>query len=181
MTDPFIGELRIFAGNFPPQGWLFCDGLTLAISEYDVLFALIGTTYGGDGQNTFRLPDLRGRVPISQGTGSGGIGTYQLAQTGGAESVALTSQQLGGHNHNVTTITAPGTSATGSASSFLSDMGPAGATNTNVYAPFDAPSSVALNPATIGQAGGNLPHNNIQPSLAVNYIIAFQGIFPQRS
>jgi len=97
MSDPYVGEIRMFGGNFAPAGWSFCDGSSLSISENEVLYQLIGTTYGGDGQSTFNVPDLRGRVPVHQGTGAGG--NYQTGQTGGAEQVTLTSQQLPVHNH----------------------------------------------------------------------------------
>src|ERR1051326_1475358 len=107
MSTPYIGEIRLFAGNFAPVGWLFCDGSTLPISQYDVLFNLIGTTYGGDGQNTFDLPDLRGRVPLHQGSNQ--ASTYVLGEEGGVESVTLTTQQIPQHTHALQATTASGT------------------------------------------------------------------------
>jgi microcystin-dependent protein len=177
MSDPFIGEIRLFAGNFAPFGWLFCDGSLLPISEYNVLFALIGTTYGGDGQSTFALPDLRGRVPVH----IGGTQNYQVGERGGAETVTLTGAQIPLHNHAMSSVSAPGTVSTPSASSRLADMGPTGTVTPAVYKAFDGTSQIALNAQSIGAAGGSQPHNNIQPTLAVSFIIAFFGIFPPRS
>jgi microcystin-dependent protein len=179
MSDPFIGEIRLFGGNFPPLGWAFCDGAIVPISENDALFALIGTIYGGDGQTTFALPDLRSRVPVQQGTGPGQ--TYVIGQPGGIENVTLTPQQLPGHSHSLTSVGAAGTSATGAATALLSDMGPSGTTKTFTYGAFNGATSVALNAATIAPTGGNQSHNNIQPSLATNFIISLFGIFPARN
>src|SRR5438309_4954850 len=124
MAQPYVGEIRMFAGNFAPAGWMFCEGQLLPISEYETLFQLIGTTYGGDGQSTFALPDLRGRVPIHQG--SNGTSTYNLAENGGVETVTLTTNQIPGHTHPAIATAVAATANTGATSLFLSDMGPAG-------------------------------------------------------
>jgi microcystin-dependent protein len=167
-ADPFVGEITFFSGNFAPVGWAFCDGSLLSIAEYDTLFALIGTTYGGDGQNNFALPDLRGRVPIHQGTSLGS--TYTIGQTGGTETVTLTPAQIPLHNH------IPNVNA---------GAGNADTPNGNVWAkassgtPYAAaPSAVNMNTATISAIGGSQPHNNMVPFVAVNYIISLFGVFP---
>ena len=164
MAQPYIGEIRMFAGNFPPAGWAFCDGQLLSISENDALFALIGTTYGGDGQSTFGLPDLRGRVPVHVGNG------YVLAETGGAESVTLTTAQIPGHTHSQSASASPA-STTGSPTGLTADAG-----TTLIYGA-DTP-SVALNAAAVSTAGGGQPHDNMAPFLTVSYIISLFGIFP---
>jgi microcystin-dependent protein len=175
MTAPYVGEIRMFAGNFAPAGWLFCDGTQLQISNFETLFQLIGTTYGGDGVQTFNLPDLRGRTPIHMGTGPGGV-AFVLSQSGGAEQVTLTTQTIPSHNHNVT--------ATGSGQATIpkANMYPASVTptNNNVYGPPDgSPATFAA--STIGTTGGSQPHNNIQPYQAINFIISLFGIFPSRN
>lgn len=172
MGSPFVGELRMFGGNFAPQGWAFCDGQTLAISENDTLFALLGTTYGGDGVTTFNLPDLRGRVPVHQGTLSGG-NSYVLAQQGGAESVTLTVNQMPGHFHPAQCSSAGATSPR-----------PAG----GVWAVGDvfaftpgANANGTMNPGAVAAAGGSQPHDNMVPFLAINFIISLFGIFPPQN
>jgi microcystin-dependent protein len=171
MSNPFIGAVSLFAGNFAPRGWMFCQGQLLAISQYSALFALIGTTYGGDGQVTFGLPDLRGRLPIGQGQGPG-LSNYVIGQSLGSETVTLTPNQMPGHSHGVTGNSSPGVS------------GPAGATwavGSGVAAYGGAASLQAMNATSISSAGGNQPHNNVMPSLALNFIIAVEGIFPSRN
>jgi microcystin-dependent protein len=166
LAQPYVGEIRIFAGNFAPAGWMFCEGQVLPISENEVLFQLIGTTYGGDGQSTFALPDLRGRLPIHQGNG------FILAETGGVEEITLTAAQLPAHTH----------SALGSSSSAVSTS-PAGnvlarSTAAAVF-PYGTDNPLlALGAATIGSVGGSQPHTNFQPYLCVNFIISLFGIFP---
>src|SRR5262245_35972702 len=164
MAQPYVGEIRMFAGNFAPAGWMFCEGQLLPISEFDTLFNLIGTTYGGDGQSTFALPDLRGRVPIHQGNG------FTLAETGGVEQVTLTVQQIHAHSHAVGVRTAVGNQ--------VSPAGNLAAQSLNVV-PYinDAPSG-SFNASAIQSAGGSQPHDNMQPFLAVSYIISLFGIFP---
>jgi microcystin-dependent protein len=175
MAQPYVGEIRMFAGNFAPAGWMLCQGQVLPISENEVLFNLIGTTYGGDGQSTFALPDLQSRVPIHMGTGGGG--TYNIGENGGVESVTLTTQQIPSHNHLVTTTAQAGTSNTPNANN-IANEGPAGISNVFSYLPFSGLTQVQLNPNTIGTAGGSQPHDNIQPILAINYIISLFGIYP---
>jgi len=168
MSQPYIGEIRMFAGNFAPSGWMFCSGQTLAISEYETLFVLIGTTYGGDGQETFALPDLQSRVPIHQGQGIG-LSNYTLAQTGGVESVTLTTNQIPAHNHiPVGSNTAAGDNPN---NSYWANSATAKA-----YAA--APPGVQMNAATLASTGGSQPHDNMIPFLCVSYIISMFGIFP---
>lgn len=165
MAQPYVGEVRIFAGNFAPNGWLFCEGQLLPISENEVLFQLIGTTYGGDGESTFALPDLRGRLPLHQGAG------FVLAETGGAEEITLTTNQIPSHSHALLAVNGqPGTqiSPTGNL--------PAMSFNVQPYV-HDAPTT-ALHPAAITPTGGSQPHTNFQPYLCVNFIISLFGIFP---
>jgi len=171
MGTSFIGEIKMFGGNFAPRGWAFCSGQLLPISQYDTLFALIGTTYGGDGVNTFALPDLRGRLPLHQGTGAG-LSNRVIGESAGVENVTLTTNQIPSHPH-----TAQGQSATGNQPS------PAGnvwaASSLNQYS--SSAANVTMNAASIGNSGGSQPHNNIMPFLCVNFIIALEGIFPSRN
>jgi microcystin-dependent protein len=169
MAQPYIGEIRMFGGNFAPAGWMFCEGQLLPISEYETLFNLIGTTYGGDGQSTFGLPDLRGRVPVHQGN------SFILAEAGGAEVVTLTTQQLANHTHPL--LVAP---AAGSAASPLNNL-LAASGSSNVYRPGPAGGTVALAPQTVGPVGGSQPHSNVQPYLCVDFIISLFGIFPSQT
>lgn len=180
MSDPFIGEIRMFGGNFPPRNWAFCNGQSLSISEYDALFALIGTTYGGDGQSTFYLPDLRGRIPIGEGSGPG-LTPRVIGESAGTETVTLTRNQLPTHSHaaNVTTVTGDLPGPTFNAV-------PAALASPQVFYAVPSnvapqPHTVAMNPASIGPAGGNQPHDNIMPSLCVSFIIALVGVFPSRN
>jgi microcystin-dependent protein len=169
VAQPYIGEIRMFGGNFAPQGWMFCNGQTLSISEYSALFQLIGTTYGGDGVSTFNLPDLQCRVPVHQGQGTG-LSNYVLGQKGGQPAVTLTVGQLPQHSH-----TAMGNS--GGASS----GNPANLTwatnNVNSFAPGTSANQV-MNAASIGMTGNNGPHDNMLPFQAVSFIIAIFGVFP---
>ncbi|MGA9525316.1 MAG: tail fiber protein [Myxococcaceae bacterium] len=171
MSTPFVGEIRMFAGNFPPAGWAFCDGQFLPISENETLFFLIGTTYGGDGQSTFALPDLRGRVPVHQGPLPGGS-NYVIGMTGGQEAVTLTTQQIPAHGHALLADAQPAESAV-----------PAGRvpaeTDEDVYAT-TAPTA-ALAPTAIAPTGGSQPHSNVQPYLCIHFIISLFGIFPQQN
>ena len=173
MAQPYVGEIRMFAGNFAPAGWMLCDGQLLPISENETLFQLIGTTYGGDGQETFALPDLQSRIPIHNGKGPDGI-TYQLAEQGGVESVTLTTQQIPTHNHAVVASGDPATQASG-VNAIL-----AAAVSQVMY--FAAtPAAPTLNPAMITPTGGSQPHDNFQPYLCLNFIISLFGIFPSPS
>jgi microcystin-dependent protein len=164
MAQPYVGEIRMFAGNFAPVGWMFCEGQLLPISENETLFQLIGTTYGGDGESTFALPDLRGRIPIHQGNG------FILAETGGAEEITLTVQQIPAHSHPILASANNATQTT---------------PNTNVLATPTVPdiyrgsaASSPMAPQIVGPVGGSQPHTNFQPYLCINFIISLFGIFP---
>jgi len=171
MAQPYVGEIRIFAGNFAPAGWMFCEGQLLDISENEVLFQLIGTTYGGDGQSTFGLPDLRGRLPVHPGNGVGAL-NLQLAETAGTESVTLTANHIPAHTHAVRASTDAASPAFGAANGVLGKTA-----GTNMYALM--PTNQGNMMANRGQAtGGSQPHNNMQPYLCVDYIISLFGIFP---
>jgi microcystin-dependent protein len=175
--DNYLGEIRIFAGNYAPEGWAFCKGQLVPISENDALFALIGTTYGGDGQSTFALPNLQSRVAVGQGQSVQGT-NYTMGMAAGVETVTVLTPQLPVHQHQIlnaaiTAITG-GTGQTTPGNAFFSDTGASAYATTN--------SGQKLNASAVtGQstpAGGGQPHNNIQPVLAMNYIIALQGIYP---
>ena len=167
MAQPYVGEIRMFAGNFAPAGWMFCEGQLLPISENETLFQLIGTTYGGDGQSTFGLPDLRGRIPIHQGNG------FTLAETGGAEEITLTVQQIPAHTHPLLASNVNGST------SLPENNLLAKSTSNEPYSPFDA--SVPLRANAISPVGGSQPHNNFQPYLCVSFIISLFGIFPSQT
>ena len=166
MSQPYVGEVRMFAGTYAPAGWLFCEGQLLPISENDTLFTLLGTTYGGDGQSTFALPDLRGRVPLH--AGSEGGTTYTLGQSGGVESVTLTSLQVPAHNHGL-----PVSSATASSRAAVGGV-PAGAPGEPLWATGGASEAMS----TTTPAGGSQPHDNMQPYLGIHFIISLFGVFP---
>jgi microcystin-dependent protein len=178
MPNPYVGQIIMFGGNFAPQDWALCDGSLLQISEYDQLFSLIGTTYGGDGQTTFALPDLRGRVPIGVGQGPGLTG-YAPGQEVGLESVTLTMQQLAPHSHAVGVTTVPGNANTPGNNLLAALGGQAG------DGPYQTPAyggpgdQTQLNAVSVGPAGGGQPHDNRQPYLSLNYCIAVYGTMPQ--
>ncbi|HKY42133.1 MAG TPA: tail fiber protein [Pyrinomonadaceae bacterium] len=164
MAQPYVGEIRMFAGNFPPVGWLFCDGQLLSISENETLFQLIGTTYGGDGESTFALPNLQSRVPMHQGNG------FILAETGGAEEITLTTGQIPAHSHP-----------------FFATLNPGATTNPNPNLTADSPNiklyiedvtGAQMSPQSATITGGSQPHENRQPFLCINFIISLFGIFP---
>lgn len=170
MAQPYVGEIRMFAGNFAPAGWMFCDGQLLPISENETLFQLIGTTYGGDGQSTFALPDLRGRLPLHMGTLSGQ--TFILAESAGVESVTLTTQQIPSHTHAHQCSTGGGVNASNPANAVASKA------DLSQYSTA-APDTQMGDPAmTSDIAGGSQPHDNLMPFLCVNFIISLFGIFP---
>ncbi len=169
MAQPYVGEIRMFAGNFAPAGWMFCEGQLLPISEYETLFNLIGTTYGGDGQSTFALPDLRGRVPIHMGNG------FTLAETGGVETVTLTVSQIPAHSHPLL-ATNNFASTTG-----VTNNVPAAASVVNVSAYGTDNPTIPVNPGSITSVGGSQPHENFQPYLCVDFIISLFGIFPSQT
>jgi microcystin-dependent protein len=172
MAEPFVGQIMIFGGNFPPRGWAFCDGSLMPISQNPALFSILGTMYGGDGHVTFGLPDLRGRVPIGMGQGLG-LTNYQQGAKGGQETHTLLTSELPIHEHPVTVA------ASNEASTPQSRPGGNVLGAANIY---DSPASAdaALGGVSSGPAGNNQPHENRQPYLAVNYIIALTGIFPTR-
>jgi microcystin-dependent protein len=164
MAQPYVGEVRMFAGNFAPAGWMFCEGQLLPISENETLFQLIGTTYGGDGEATFALPDLRGRIPVHQGNG------LMLAETGGVEEVTLTAAQIPAHTH-------PMSANSGLASEFApGNQIFAQPQTVDVYV--QGPPFVPLSPNSCSPVGGSQPHSNFQPYLCINFIISLFGIFP---
>jgi len=172
MSQPYVGEIRLFAGNFAPAGWMTCEGQVLPISENETLFNLIGTTYGGDGQSTFALPNLAGRVPIHQGTGGGS--TYTLAETGGVEQVTLNTNQIPVHTHAFLC------SGNSGASLSPDTNVPASGTAVTIYRPTPPAPAVAMN-AAIQPQGGSQPHENMQPYICINYIISLFGIFPSQN
>jgi len=170
MSQPYIGEVRAGGFNFAPYGWAFCQGQLQSISENSTLYSLIGTTYGGDGQNTFGLPNLQGRIPIHQGTLAGG-GTYVIGQTGGAEQVTIAASTYPQHTHTLL--------ASSSAGAVSNPANNAAAYGSKIYAPpADAP-TVPMNQAMVGfSGGGNQPHGNLQPYLTLNWIISLFGVYP---
>jgi len=167
MAQPYVGEIRIFAGNFAPAGWMFCEGQLLPISENETLFQLIGTTYGGDGQSTFALPDLRGRIPLHFGNG------FTLAETGGVETVTLTVPQIPVHSHALLASTAAGT--------LNSPGGNVIAASATVTVYIEDVTDANMSSNSIGAVGGSQPHNNFQPYLCVDFIISLFGIFPSQT
>jgi Microcystin-dependent protein len=169
----YLGEIRLFGGNFAPQGWYFCDGSLLSIAENDALFALIGTTYGGDGINTFALPDLRGRVPIHQGVNPQSGTNYTIGQKAGSETVTLTQAQLPMHTH------VPNASTTSTQSSPTGAVWGQGTINEYVNGPASSP--VNMSSQTVQAVGGNQPHDNMMPYLPLSFIIAYTGIFPTQN
>lgn len=177
MSNPYVGEIRMFGGSFAPAGWMFCSGQLIPISENETLFNLIGTTYGGDGQETFALPNLASRVPVHAGTLAGGS-TRQLGEAGGAETVTLNTSQIPIHNHTL--------NATGSgqvvAPTGSTIMATAASAQPGVMPYFTgATDNTLLKPDTLQNAGGNQPHENMQPFLVVSYIISLFGVFPSQN
>ena len=175
MTSPFIGEVRMFGGNFAPAGWALCDGRILPIAEYDVLYALLGTTYGGDGVQTFAVPDMRGRAPVHMGSGRSGT-TYVQGQLAGSEGVTLLQSQMPSHNHLFLVNTAAATTPTAT--------GNVAATPTSPLAFYDAvpgTPNVPMSNMAIQPAGNSLPHANMQPYLCATFIISLFGVFPSHN
>jgi len=172
MSEPFVGEIRMFAGNFAPRGWAFCDGQLLAVSQNDALFSLFGTIYGGDGQNTFGLPEMRGRIPIHAGTGPG-LSPRRLGERGGQENVTLTVSQLPSHSHPLEASTGNGI-----------DPNPAGnalASSTVLEPYYLGPADNTMAASAINAVGGGQNHSNVMPFLCVNFIVALVGIYPSRT
>jgi len=164
VAQPYVGEIRMFAGNFAPAGWMFCEGQLLPISENETLFQLLGTTYGGDGQSTFALPDLRGRIPLHQGNG------FILAETGGAEEITLTVSQIPSHSHPMLAT-----------NSIANDANPANNlfAQANTIDPYQSTAGGSpMAPQSVSSVGGSQPHTNFQPYLCVDFIISLFGLFP---
>lgn len=164
MAQPYVGEIRMFAGNFAPLGWMFCDGQLVSISENETLFNLIGTTYGGDGESTFALPDLRGRIPLHFGNG------FILAESGGVEEVTLTAQQIPTHTHPMLAAAITGDQ--------ISPAGTLLANSFNVTPYINDPPTGPMSASAVTFLGGSQPHSNFQPYLCINYIISLFGIYP---
>ena len=176
MADQFVAEVRMFAGNFPPSGWAFCNGQILPISQNTALFSLLGTNYGGDGRSTFALPNLQGAFPIHAGSSAGpGLSQRVVGETGGSETVALSTAQLPGHGHAMEAVSGASTGTPDATVSL--------APTSNGSALYRAPDPVVLNtsPSDMGASGGGGAHDNLPPFLAVSFIIALQGIFPPRA
>ncbi|MEQ9162951.1 MAG: tail fiber protein [Ilumatobacter fluminis] len=174
MSEPFVAEIRMFGGNFAPRGWALCDGQLLAVSQNDALFSLIGNIYGGDGETTFGLPDLRGRLAVHAGSGPG-LSPRQLGAKGGSENVTITSNEMPSHTHPVRASSQGGMST--------SPVGnyPASVPLTARYQNVDAGSAGSVSMETTDSVGGNRSHTNLAPALCVNYIIALFGIYPSRN
>ncbi|WP_371225816.1 phage tail protein [Roseovarius sp. 2305UL8-3] len=168
--EPFIAQIMLFGGNFAPRGWAFCDGQLLPISSNSSLFSILGTTYGGDGRTTFALPDLRSRVPMHAGHGPG-LSSREIGDKVGVEEVTLSTAQMPPHGHELNVLNAP-----------ADNDRPTGdlLARSSIYSATTTP-TVALNPTTIADTGGGQSHENMQPTLCINYIIALEGIFPSRS
>ena len=171
---PYVGEIRMWAGNFAPNGWMFCEGQTLPISENEVLFQLIGTTYGGDGEETFNLPNLASRVPIHMGTGPDGT-TYQQGEMAGTEQETLTTQQIPNHTHPMVGNSANGALPDPSGNVTAKSITP----NVDLY--FEDDATVNMAPSAVGPVGGSQPHENTQPFLCINFIISLFGVFPSQT
>lgn len=172
MAEPFLGEIRMFCGNFAPTGWALCNGQLLSIAQNTALFSILGTSFGGDGVQTFALPNLQSRVPIHWGQGAG-LSPYNLGQSAGAENVTLLQNQMPAHSHLVSSDTGDVGTSSHPNGQLLASSGAATIYNANADS--------TMNPAMIQNAGGNQPHTNIQPYLCLTFIIALQGIYPSRS
>jgi microcystin-dependent protein len=174
MADPFVAEIRIYPFNFAPKGWAFCDGQLMPLSQNTALFSLLGTTYGGNGKSNFALPDLQGRAPMHPGQGPG-LSLHDLGETGGSELVTLLESEIPAHNHSLGAQNVPlGGVASGSGAVLNRPA------SGNLY-DATSPQLVAMAPQSIAPAGGDQPHNNLQPYLTLNFCIALQGVFPPRT
>jgi microcystin-dependent protein len=181
VSDQCYGEIRIFAGNYAPEGWALCDGSVLPITGNEALYSLLGTAYGGDGVKTFGLPDLRGRIPIGQGKSPAGT-TYPLGQKVGTETVVLDQTQVPAHTHTLMASSTAAGSGAPSGNYLATSVNSSGGTNADAhYLSATAPvaKTYLLNANSIVLAGGSAPHQNIMPSLCVNFIIALQGVYPE--
>ena len=174
MADPFVAEIRIFPFNFAPKGWAFCDGQILPLSQNTALFSLLGTTYGGDGKSNFALPNMQGNAPMHPGQGPG-LSLHDLGETGGSQTVTLLDSEMPSHPHSLNASGQPGEDPTPSPSEAL-----ARSTGANLYLT-NAANLVQLAPQAVAPAGGDQPHNNMQPYLTLNFCIALQGVYPPRT
>lgn len=182
--DPFISEIRIFGFDWAPRGWAKCDGSILPVQQNAALFALLGVHFGGNGSTTFALPDLRGRVPVHQGVSARNSSTYQtspIGKSGGIEAVSLTLSQMPSHSHEISASSLPGSEKLLFANMIAAGLNKKNGQPSDVYAAFDSTKQTTLAADVIGSSGTNVPHQNCQPSLVVNYCIAVQGIFPARN
>lgn len=175
MADPFVAEIRIFPFNFAPKGWAFCDGQILPISQNTALFSLLGTTYGGDGKSTFALPNLQGNAPMHPGQGPG-LSLHDLGETGGTATVTLLQSEIPSHNHIL-----KGTVEDGTQGTLTNGITLASSIGGQLYHSNVAANLIAMNPQSLAPAGGDQPHNNMQPYLTFNFCIALQGVFPPRT
>lgn len=172
MADPFVAEIRIFPFNFAPKGWAWCNGQLMPLSQNTALFALLGTTYGGNGKSNFALPDLQGRAPMHPGQGPG-LSLHDLGETGGSETVTLLESEIPAHAHNTVNVTDGGGQLSGVGNLW-------GEANARIYSPNASPQQT-MNPVALAPAGGDAPHNNMQPYLTFYFCIALQGVFPPRT
>jgi len=173
MSSPFVAEIRIFAFNFPPTGWAFCNGQLLPISQNTALFSLLGTTYGGDGKSNFALPNLQNSAPMQQGQGSG-LSLRDLGETGGEQNVTLLQTEMPAHPHTAQAVSGAGGAAVANDAWAMANQ-----RGINAYTPTGA-QNVTMNPLALSMSGGSLPHNNMMPFLVLNFCIAMQGIYPPR-
>lgn len=173
MADPFVAEIRVFPFNFAPKGWAFCDGQLMPLSQNTALFSLLGTTYGGDGKSTFALPNLQGRAPMHPGQGPG-LSLHDLGESAGSETVTLLVGEIPSHSHSVNVLTAP-------ASSFNPNSNAVLARSAGGFAYSSDSPDTSMAQESLSPAGGDAPHNNMQPYLTVNFAIALQGVFPPRT
>jgi microcystin-dependent protein len=174
MADPFVAEIRIFPFNFAPKGWAWCDGQLLPLSQNTALFSLLGTTYGGDGKSTFALPDLQGRAPMHPGQGPG-LSLHDLGETGGSETVTLLESEIPAHSHTVSTSISDANVGVATGSQLATGIG------VGLFAAANAGAIVNMAPESLAPAGGDQPHNNLQPYLTFYFCIALQGVFPPRT
>ena len=174
MSDQFLAEIRIFPFNFPPKGWAFCDGQILPLSQNTALFSLLGTTYGGDGKSNFALPDLQGNAPMHPGQGPG-LSLHDLGETGGSETVSLLESEIPSHSHAFSVSQGDATDQSPAGQLFATGIG------IGTYAPPGNAAQVQLSANGIAPAGGDQPHNNMQPYLTLNFCIALQGVYPPRT
>jgi microcystin-dependent protein len=175
MADPFVAEIRIFPFNFAPKGWAWCDGQLMPLSQNTALFSLLGTTYGGNGKSNFALPDLQGRAPMQPGQGPG-LSLHDLGETGGSETVTLLESEIPAHSHSSMASNEDGTQGT-----LAPNVTLATSVGGSLYQTNTSASLVSMSPSALAPAGGDQPHNNLQPYLTFYFCIALQGVFPPRT